>query len=151
MNIQKIEFKESVLKFESVLIFFNEVNTVLNVTIVKKGKYVVDYEKIKKHLPKVSERPNIYGIYTKKENKKWELKYIGQRKNEAILQRLKNHLNSENEGTQSKYKEVQKALKENEEVGIKLFSIRPDSMRLYYEERLISELCQNNWNQQKHK
>lgn len=68
----------------------------------------------------------------------------------GILERLRQHLVSKHELTGSKLENVNKALSDGYDIGVKLFSIRPDSMRLFYEEKLISEFDLE-WNQQKHK
>lgn len=138
-----IVVSEVELRYSKIKTFFETINDVVKVSSNK----TIDYEYIKKSMPKkVGDRPNIYGIYAKKGDEEWELKYIGQRKQNGILQRLNNHLHTDNEGTQSKNSNVKGALSEGYEIGVKLFYINPDSMRLYYEEKLISDLCQNNWN-----
>lgn len=105
---------------------------------------------IKSYLPlKVSDRPNLYALYVKKESKDWRIMYVGQRKYNGILERLRQHLISKHKLTGSKLINVTNALQANYDIGIKVLSVRSDSMRLYYEEKLISSLdlrC----NQQKH-
>lgn len=151
MEIGSIKLNEEDLKFMSIKNYFENSSGILKVSKQINDKNKVDYEYLKSKMPSiVDDRPNIYGLYIKKENSEWEIMYVGQRKYNGILERLRQHLVSKHKLTGSKLKSVNKALKEGFEIGVKLFSIRPDSMRMYYEEMLISEFDLK-WNQQKHK
>ena len=151
MKIGSINLNENELQFKIIKNYFKSSSGILKVSKQINGKNVIDYEYLKNKMPFViNERPNIYGLYIKEENKEWEIKYIGQRKHKGILERLRQHIVGKHELTGSKLDNVNKALESGFEIGVKLFLIRPDSMRLYYEEKLISNFDLE-WNQQKHK
>lgn len=146
MDFGKIELKENDLNFLEVLEYFKSQSNILQVSIEKS----IDIDLVKSYLPsKVSLRPNIYALYIKKDLQDWKIMYVGQRKYNGVLERLRQHLIKKHELTGSKLDNIKEALENNFDVGIKLFSVRPDTMRLYYEEELISNLNLE-WNQQKH-
>ena len=94
-------------------------------------------------------RPNIYGLYIRQNSHTpWQLKYIGQRKSGSLVNRLREHLYKKDARTGAKLELVEKALVDNNQVGIALFQIAPDTLRHYYEVALINKLNPE-WNKQR--
>lgn len=136
INLNKVDFK-----FIKVKAYFDNCFRILNVSKQIDNENKIDYEYLKSKMPsKIKDRPNIYGLYVKKENEDWKIMYVGQRKYIGILERLRQHLVGKHELTGSKLDNINEALCNGYQIGVKMFSIRPNAMRLYYEERLISEL-----------
>ncbi len=137
---------EDKLEFDQVQEYFSEQknNPMLVELTVNK---TVDYDKIKENFEKIKrkDRPNLYALCVRKENTEWEIKYIGQRKSEGILERLKQHLFAKNEKTGSKLDNIKKELKNGSEIGLILYKVSPDALRQYYEQKLI-EHFKPGWN-----
>ncbi len=107
----------------------------------------IDKEKLK--------NANIYCIYSSLDKIKWDLKYIGTRKRGNLKTRLSNHLLGKSiaTGTKSKFHFIEEELKKKKHISIKVISIKEDSLRMFFEEKLIEYFLNLNnkklWNNKK--
>jgi len=143
MKPEIVELPEDILEINKVQFFFEDFTNILQVSI----SGVVDFEIVDSYIKKLEKKPNLYGILTKqKDNDEWKLRYIGQRKSTNIRQRLKEHLIRKHPKTGSKLDKVNNELAKGNQIGIKLITIIPDELRLYYEGKLLSCLSDLDWN-----
>lgn len=70
MRIGSIKLNEDTLQFAIIKNYFKDTSGILKVSKKINGENVIDYDYLKSKMPSVSERPNIYGLYIKEENKK---------------------------------------------------------------------------------
>ncbi len=118
IKFDKLIFDENKLKltleFEQVKEYFDINND--NPIVISKNN-IIDYDEVKNKFEEIkptNSRPNLYALCVKKMNSEWKIKYIGQRKCEGILTRLRQHLLDNNDGkTGSKLDNVKKELKIN--------------------------------------
>jgi len=82
---------------------------------------------------------NIYALWSKSINGDWNLKYIEQRKRGSIKQRIREHLFYKNEKTGSQLKNIQKEIKNGNNIGVTVVAVFPDELRSAIEESLISK------------
>jgi len=82
---------------------------------------------------------NIYAIYIKtKNNEKWKLRYIGQRKAENMSERIAQHLIDTSKNTGSKLEKVRSELSQGSLIGLRFIKVNKDSLRRFVEEEIIS-------------
>lgn len=86
----------------------------------------------------VNNGANIYALWIKRAKGKWELKYIGQRKESGIRERLCQHLFSKHKKTGSQLEKIKREVRENHKIGVSCIRVVPDAMRSSVEEGLIS-------------
>jgi|LakMenEpi03Aug12_release.lakeMendotaPanAssembly.Ray.scaffolds.fasta_scaffold880501_1 hypothetical protein len=139
----------TLLQYDKVLKYFSDTKNVLNTTVKNEDYLEIDFNIVRDFIEKMTTKPNIYGLLTKKDNSEWELRYVGQRKSNDITQRLRQHLITKHERTGSQLEKVKKELESNIQVGIKLTSVLPDKLRHYYEEKLLHDIQTLDWNIQK--
>ena len=147
MHIKHIDIKEpGFLKSDQVKEHFLSNENILEVS--KNGQ--INFDIVRTFIKGQSVKPNLYGLLTKSPNEsKWRLRYIGQRKAKYITERLRQHLKKKNRRTGSKLEDINQALKNNNAIGLKLAAITPDTLRHYYEEILLKEIPDTNWNIQR--
>lgn len=87
----------------------------------------------------VNNGANIYALWVKRAKGRWELKYIGQRKESGIRERLCQHLFSKHKKTGSQLENIIREVGENHKIGVSCIRVVPDAMRSSVEEGLISE------------
>lgn len=80
-----------------------------------------------------------YAIFTKKDDDKWCLRYVGQTKIDLARTRLTHHLISKHEITGAKLKLVRKAVNGGLQLGLKLIHVEPTALRHYIEEEILKE------------
>lgn len=103
--------------------------------------------------PSLGESPiNVYALWRRSgPDRDWELMYIGQRSQKSGWARVKQHLFSTPQGTQSKLQEVRAAIESGAQMGVTAILVEPDSMRLSVEEELINRNSSSDgqllWNQ----
>ncbi len=147
MTIERIIIPENdILKYNKIEKYFNDKNNVLKVS--KNNK--IEFELIQNLIDNSEFKPNLYGILIKELNsEEWELKYIGQRKSKFIKDRLRQHLIKKHIKTGAQLDNVNRSLKIGRQIGIKLFAVEPDELRQYYEQKLLQNIQNVNWNKQK--
>lgn len=148
MNNNTIIFDDpNFLMFNKALDYFTENENVIKVSHIIEGINQIDYGQVNKFIDTQKYKPNLYGILTKfPSEKKWQLRYIGQRKSKDIKQRLYQHLVKKHESTGAQLANVTEELKNGMDISLKLMCIFPDELRHYYEERLIKEIKTLDWN-----
>lgn len=147
MKIESISILEtSVLNYKEVENYFTDKNKIFKISENKK----IDFELVKDLINQSNTKPNLYGILIKeKGEKEWELKYIGQRKSKFIKDRLRQHLFKKHIKTGAQLDKVKHQLNEGNDVAIKLYSVYPDELRQYYEQKLLQNIKGLSWNKQK--
>ena len=144
--MSKVIIEENVLKFQEVLDYFLNEKEV----IIVSNNRTINFEVLSKIIDKKDYSPNIYAILIRKDNlSKWKLKYIGQRKSKFIKERLKQHLLRKHEKTGAQLENVKNYLDLGYDIGIKLFSVIPDELRQFYEQKLIQSIEGLSWNKHK--
>ncbi|AVR46025.1 hypothetical protein C7S20_12600 [Christiangramia fulva] len=138
ITIGKLIIPENdVLNYQEVENYFNNNQNILQVSKNKE----IDFSIISKLINDSFPKPNIYGIFIKdSEEVEWTLKYIGQRKSKYIKDRLRQHLIKKHKRTGAQFDRVKIELKAGKEIGIKLYSIKPDELRQFYEQKLLNNL-----------
>ncbi|WP_115124738.1 hypothetical protein [Marinirhabdus gelatinilytica] len=142
-KIGKLEIQESeILKYQEVEDFFvNNENVIL---VSRNG--AIDFSIVTELIKQAESKPNLYGILTKKQfENNWKLQYIGQRKAKYIRDRLRQHLIKKDIRTGAQLERVNQELKNGGDIGIKLFSVKPDELRQFYEQKLMNKI-ETLWN-----
>ena len=99
-------------------------------------------------LKDVSGSTLVYAIHTR-ENRTWQLKYIGQTQSKTSRQRIRNHLFKKNYRTGSQLDHLKADVASNIDIGVSYVQIEPPYMRHPVEEILISKFNQQlEWNKQ---
>ncbi len=109
--------------------------------------YDEEYQNAESHTfdPDMEIEGNIYFLFSND-----DLKYIGQRSEEDVKSRLKNHLEGVSAGsTGSKWKEVQAEIKAGKKITFKTILIKPDSLRKTLKEEFIKKYSTTEWNKHK--
>lgn len=142
LNLENLEM----LQTEKIHNHFSKTQNVLVVS--KRGK--IDFSEVDQLIDKSELKSSIYGIYVRPINQeKWVLKYIGTRKPDFIKARIKQHLIHPPNGTTSRIENVTTELNRGSEIGIKLASVYPDNLRLYYEAEILTKNEKPEWNYKK--
>lgn len=137
--------KNEILKYSEVEKYFLDELNIIKIS----DNGMIDFSIIIDLIKTAEAKPNIYGILIKKPNgKKWELKYIGQRKSKYIKDRLRQHLVKKHKKTGAQLERVNIELKDGNEIGIKLYAIQPDELRQFYEQKLLNNI-ETLWNKHK--
>ncbi len=132
--------------YDQVREYFLEPKNVFLIHRKQNDLHELDWERVKRSMPKGEFRPNLYGLLMKRKDEEfWSLKYIGQRKYSGILQRLRSHLIYRSENTGSQYEKVKQAMGDGFEIAIKLIGVHPDYWRQAYEAKLIEDI-KPKWN-----
>ena len=147
-KIGTLELLEEDLNYNSVLNHFANNSNVLKISVNNH----IDFSIVTNFIKIAENKPNLYGILIKIPNgKKWDLKYIGQRKSKYIRDRLRQHLVKHHPKTGAQLKKVLIELEKGMEIGIILFAVKPDELRQYYEQKLIVNSKAELWNYQRGK
>ncbi|MCA6437401.1 MAG: hypothetical protein IM600_03720 [Bacteroidetes bacterium] len=151
MKAKEIKIKPELLHLDKVIDFFDNIIDVVHLPSDKSGK--IDYDNLKKLISELKFTPNIYAFYIKEnKSKAWHLKYIGQRSSKEFKNRMREHFSKHHEKTGSKLKQINAAIKEGKDIGVKFLGVQPEGLRKYYEEELINHFHKDlEWNDQKGK
>lgn len=151
MKAKEIKIKPELLYLDNVVDFFDNIINVVHLPSDKTGK--IDYDNLKKIISELKFTPNIYAFYIKEKNSKaWYIKYIGQRSAKEFKNRMREHFSKHHEKTGSKLKQINSAIKEGKDIGVKFLGVQPDGLRKYYEEELINHFHKDlEWNNLKGK
>ena len=86
----------------------------------------------------IGEGANIYAVWTRdKSSNPWRVMYIGQRTQQFVVERIKQHLFKTPNGTQSKIEQVTQLVQSGKEIGLSAVLVAPDPIRLSVEDQLI--------------
>lgn len=81
---------------------------------------------------------NIYAVWSRDgDANPWRAMYIGQRTQQFVVERIKQHLFKAPNGTQSKIEQVKQLVLDGQQIGITAVLITPDPVRLSVEDQLI--------------
>lgn len=91
-------------------------------------------------LSAVTNSGNVYSLFTRdpRARSEWTVRYVGQRKSDSVGERLVQHLIRRDVRTGSKLDDIKGAVARGLEVGVALVLVRPEALRLYVEETIIS-------------
>lgn len=92
-------------------------------------------------LSRLRNRANIYCIFTRSSEQltDWNPMYVGERKSVGLRERVTQHLIKKDHRTGSMLDAVKAAVVEGKEIGLSFVNIKPESLRLYVEEIIISD------------
>jgi len=81
---------------------------------------------------------NLYALWSRDTGSDpWSVMYIGQRSQQYVVERIKQHLFKTPNGTQSKLEQVRKLVQSGKQIGLTAVLITPDPVRLSVEDQLI--------------
>lgn len=81
---------------------------------------------------------NVYALWSRdNDSDPWRVMYIGQRTQQFVVERIKQHLFKTPNGTQSKLEQVKQLVQSSKQIGITTVLITPDPVRLSVEDQLI--------------
>lgn len=83
---------------------------------------------------------NVYALFVRerKEQSKWQVMYVGERKADGLRGRVTEHLIKKDQNTGSKLEEIQTAVAGGLEIGLSFIRVEPQSLRLFVEETIIA-------------
>jgi len=97
----------------------------------------------------VSGHANVYMLFTAmRGSSDFKLRYIGKTTRKLARQRVRNHLFKKHDGTGAKLEKVKSHVKSGGSVKVSWVSIKPESLRNWAEEELISLHQEADWNRE---
>ena len=95
-----------------------------------------------------SGQANVYAIWTIDPNTSdpWRPRYVGQRESGEIGERMRQHLVKRSEKTGSMLNKVNCAVSDGLIVGVSFVMVKPEALRHYVEEFIITSEAQLDWN-----
>lgn len=83
---------------------------------------------------------NVYAIHVRAAGHPWSVVYVGQRKSAGLRNRLTQHLINKDARTGAMLDRVKQTVAEGSELAISFIKVEPESLRLFVEETIISEM-----------
>lgn len=81
---------------------------------------------------------NIYAVWSRDNGSEpWRVMYIGQRTQQFVVERIKQHLFKTPNGTKSKLEQVKVLVQSGKQIGLTTVLVTPDPVRLSVEDQLI--------------
>lgn len=92
-------------------------------------------------LKSLRHRANVYAlsVRTTGSDEKWQVVYVGERKSIGLRDRITQHLIIKSDQTGSMLAEVKNAVSEQQDIGVSLIKVFPESLRLFVEEAIIAK------------
>lgn len=141
-----IKFDESLLKpgqKRCEKIFFEQHKSLHEIKYPKEQSETEwDVDKIrelnKKFFKEVSSKNIVYALYVKKkEEKTWQIRYVGHSAARYSRSRLNNHLVKKSKKTGSKLEMVKENVYQGNSIGVIFSEIDPPELRYYFEAKII--------------
>lgn len=86
-------------------------------------------------------RANVYALFVRPSGRgeNWRAVYVGERKSAGLRGRITEHMIDKDDRTGSMLEAVKTAVGANQEIGIAVIKVLPESLRLFVEETIIAK------------